>query len=58
MENETGVQDYGNLSFGFDPSFQELSLHSVRIHRGGFVRYARDDKGVISTCLLYTSRCV
>ncbi len=37
MENETGVQDYGNLRFRFDPSYQTLQLHSVRIHRSGKV---------------------
>lgn len=35
MENETGVQDSGSLSFGFDPNFQELRLHRVVIHRNG-----------------------
>jgi hypothetical protein len=35
MENETGVQDSGSLSFGFDPNFQELILHRVLLHRGG-----------------------
>jgi transglutaminase-like putative cysteine protease len=35
MENQTGVQDSGSLSFGFDPSFQELLLHRVQIHRDG-----------------------
>src|SRR5262245_38056106 len=35
MENETGVQDSGSLSFHFDPSYQELILHQVHIHRGG-----------------------
>ncbi|HKS35646.1 MAG TPA: DUF3857 domain-containing protein [Verrucomicrobiae bacterium] len=35
MENETGVQDSGSLSFHFDPSFQELILHRIQIHRGG-----------------------
>ncbi|MCW5552609.1 MAG: DUF3857 domain-containing protein [Verrucomicrobiae bacterium] len=35
MENETGVQDSGNLTFTFNASFQELILHRVRIHRGG-----------------------
>ena len=44
MENETGVQDYGNLSFDFDPSFQELIVHSVRIHRGGQVLDRLDEK--------------
>jgi hypothetical protein len=33
MENETGVQDSGNLSFGFDPSYESLVLHRVTIHR-------------------------
>ena len=37
MENETGVQDSGSLSFYFDPSYQELILHQVQIHRGGQV---------------------
>lgn len=37
MENETGVQDCGSLTFGFDPSFQELLLHRVQIHRQGRV---------------------
>jgi len=35
MENETGVQDCGSLSFSFDPDFQELLLHRVIIHRAG-----------------------
>lgn len=34
MENESGVQDSGSLSFYFDPSYQELILHQVQIHRG------------------------
>lgn len=37
MENETGVQDSGNLSFYFDPSYQQLILHQVQIHRNGQV---------------------
>ena len=37
MENQTGVQDSGSLSFAFDPSFQELLLHRVQIHRDGKV---------------------
>ncbi len=35
MENETGVQDSGSVTFGFDPAFQELILHQVRIYRDG-----------------------
>ena len=35
MENESGVQDSGSLSFSFDPAFQELLLHRVVIHRDG-----------------------
>src|SRR6266542_4787874 len=35
MENQTGVQDSGSLKFDFDPSFQELLLHRVNIHRAG-----------------------
>jgi hypothetical protein len=37
MENESGVQDSGSLSFNFDPDFQELLLHRVVIHRDGKV---------------------
>ena len=37
MENQTGVQDCGRLSFGFDPAFQELLVHWVQIHRDGKV---------------------
>ncbi|HYG36311.1 MAG TPA: DUF3857 domain-containing protein, partial [Clostridia bacterium] len=37
MENETGVQDSGSLTVEFDPSFQELFLHLVQIHRQGKV---------------------
>jgi transglutaminase-like putative cysteine protease len=37
MENETGVQDSGSLTFRFDPSFQDLILHQVQIHRAGNV---------------------
>jgi hypothetical protein len=37
MENETGVQDSGSLSFYFDPSFQQLFLHQIQIHRNGGV---------------------
>jgi hypothetical protein len=35
MENETGVQDSGSLTFEFDPSYQELLLHRVQIQREG-----------------------
>lgn len=35
MENEAGVQDSGSLTFSFDPSFEELILHRVQIHRAG-----------------------
>jgi transglutaminase-like putative cysteine protease len=35
MQNKTGVQNSGSLSFGFDPSYQDLVLHRVRIHRNG-----------------------
>jgi hypothetical protein len=44
MENEAGVQDSGNLSFGFDPNFQQLILHCVRIHRGGRVLERLEEK--------------
>ena len=48
MENETGVQDSGSLSFQFDPSYQELILHQVQIHRMGQV-LNRLDKSKIKT---------
>ncbi len=35
MQNKTGVQDSGSLSLGFDPSYQDLVLHRVQIHRDG-----------------------
>ncbi|MGC3960112.1 MAG: DUF3857 domain-containing protein [Verrucomicrobiota bacterium] len=37
MENEAGVQDSGSLAFYFDPSYQQLIIHQVQIHRGGQV---------------------
>lgn len=37
MENESGVQDSGSLSFSFDPNYQQLQLHRLAIHRGGKV---------------------
>jgi hypothetical protein len=37
MENATGVQDSGSLSFDFAPEYQELILHRVQIHRNGAV---------------------
>ncbi len=37
MENATGVQDSGSLTLGFDPSYQELIIHRVQIHRDGKV---------------------
>jgi transglutaminase-like putative cysteine protease len=37
LENESGVQDEGTLSFQFDPDYQELWLHAVRVHRSGEV---------------------
>lgn len=33
MVNERGVQENGTLSFSFDPSYQELILHRVLVHR-------------------------
>lgn len=51
MENETGVQDSGSLSFYFDPSYQELILHQVQIHRGGQV-LNRLDRSKIKTIQL------
>ncbi len=35
MQNETGVQDFGNLSFEFNPAYQDLIIHCVRIFRDG-----------------------
>jgi transglutaminase-like putative cysteine protease len=35
MRNETGVQDSGNLTFYFDPGYQQLLLHRLQIHRDG-----------------------
>lgn len=32
--NETGVQSGANLTFSFDPSYQELTLHGIAIQRG------------------------
>jgi hypothetical protein len=37
VENQSGVQDSGSLNFGFDPSYQDLRLHRVQIHRQGKV---------------------
>ena len=35
--NETGVQEGARLQFDFDPTYQELSLHWIRLIRGGQV---------------------
>jgi transglutaminase-like putative cysteine protease len=35
MENETGVQDSGSLTFQFNAEFQDLLLHRVQIVRAG-----------------------
>lgn len=35
LDNESSVQDSGSLSFTFDPSFQDLVLHRILIHRDG-----------------------
>ena len=37
MENPTGVQDSGSLTFDFDPGYQELTIHSLAIYREGHV---------------------
>ena len=34
LENESAVQENGSISVRFDPSYQELVLHTVNIHRG------------------------
>lgn len=35
--NEEGVHDSSELTFSFDPSYQTLVLHQIRLHRGGQV---------------------
>ncbi len=37
MENATGVQDSGKLTFDFNPGYQELEIHKVAIHRKGTI---------------------
>ena len=37
MVNEHGVQECGTLSFMFDPSYQELAVHRIQLHRDGQV---------------------
>ncbi|MDB6172554.1 MAG: hypothetical protein JWL59_1865 [Chthoniobacteraceae bacterium] len=33
--SSTGVQDYSRINLGFDPSYQTIALHTLKIHRGG-----------------------
>lgn len=35
--NETGVQEGARLQFAFDPTYQELAIHWIRLIRGGQV---------------------
>lgn len=37
LNNEEGVQNYSQLSFTFDPSYQKLSINRISIHRGSRV---------------------
>jgi transglutaminase-like putative cysteine protease len=32
--NENGVQNESKLEFSFDPSYEELIIHSIKVHRG------------------------
>ncbi len=34
LNNEEGVQNYSQLSFTFDPSYQKLAINKITIHRG------------------------
>ena len=34
LVNQTGVEDFGSLTFNFDPSYQHLVLHAIHVHRG------------------------
>ena len=33
--SERGVQSLGHVEIGFDPSYQTLTLHGIRVHRAG-----------------------
>jgi transglutaminase-like putative cysteine protease len=46
MENSTGVQDSGSLTFSFDPGYQQLLFHSLRIHRQGRVLNRLDESKI------------
>jgi hypothetical protein len=35
LVNESGVQNGARLNFDFDPSFERLTIHQIRIRRGG-----------------------
>lgn len=35
MQNDAGVQDSGSLSLSFDPSYEQMVLHRVTLHRDG-----------------------
>ncbi len=46
MLNETGVQENGTVTVSFDPSFEELTIHKVNVHREGKERTQLDDGAV------------
>lgn len=35
--NEVGIKNYANIWVGYDPNYQELNFHSIKIHRGAKV---------------------
>jgi hypothetical protein len=37
IENTAGLDDLSQLKFYFEPSYQQLAIHFIRIHRGGEV---------------------
>jgi transglutaminase-like putative cysteine protease len=38
VENEAGLQEAGNLTFHFDPGYEELWLHRIQVWRDGVAR--------------------
>ncbi|HCT29751.1 MAG TPA: hypothetical protein DIW31_03225 [Bacteroidales bacterium] len=41
--NEVGIKNYADIWVSYDPNYQELNFHSIKIHRGGKV-YNRLEK--------------
>lgn len=35
LTNESGVEDYSTITIEFDPSYEKLQLHTLKIHRDG-----------------------